>query len=200
MRRYATIVVLCGVLAGCASTGSPPPDNNQPTDQIAVTVAGNANTSGNPADASRVVHANDYYEGINAHINAPSSTILDTLSGVYQDLGIPITTRMASTGQIGNRDYKVPGHSLNSIRISRIVDCGQGGIGGARADVDQIRLNVISTIKAAPDSGSVVNTYVSAVARPLTSSSDPARCASSGMLERLINDRLAKALGVPAPN
>jgi hypothetical protein len=188
------------VLAGCASTGAPPPDD---PDRIVLAIPGSSVNGGtsagvNRTDASVVIHATDYYTGISARINGPASSILDTLSGVYQDLGIPITTRMSTTGQIGNRNYKVPGHRLKDIQISRIVDCGQGSIGGSRADADEIRLNVISTIKPESDSGSVVNTYVSAIARPFASSSDPARCASSGTLERMINDRLVKAFGGPA--
>jgi hypothetical protein len=198
--RLAVAGSLCGVLAGCASKGTPPPDE-QPPDRIVMTGGSAANSKGAPGggtignDNGLVVHATDYYTGINARIHAPASSIMDTLSGVYQDLGIPITTRMSTTGQIGNRSYKVPGHRLKNIQLSRILDCGQGTIAGSPVDVDQITLNVISTIKPATDSGSVVNTYVTAFARSLTSSTDPAQCASSGTLERMINDRLVKAFG-----
>jgi hypothetical protein len=199
--RLITAGSLCGVLGGCASTGTPSPDDNQPTDRIVATGGSAANSKGAPgggsigSDIGLVVHATDYYTGINARINGPTSTIMDTLSGVYHDLGIPIGTRMSTTGQIGNRDYKVPGHSLKKIQLSQVVDCGQGPMAGRRADVDEIRLNVMSTIKPAGDSGSVVNTYVAAFARPVSSSSDATQCASTGLLEGIINGRLVKVFG-----
>jgi hypothetical protein len=192
---------ICGMLGGCASTGTPSPDDHQPTDRIVLTGGSAANSKGAPGgggignDIGLVVHATDSYTGINTRINGPTSSIMDTLSGVYQDLGIPIGTRMSTTGQIGNRDYRVPGHSLKNIQLSRFVDCGQAPMAGRRADVDEIRLNVISTITPGGDSGSVVNTYVAAFARPLTSSSDPTQCASTGVLEGLINGRLVKVFG-----
>jgi hypothetical protein len=202
--RLAVAGSLCGVFAGCASTGTPTPDDPPQGDRIVLTQGGTvASAPGQGYMAShtpQVYHATDYYTGIRVRINASASSILDTLSGVYHDLGIPITTRMSTTGQIGNRGYKVPGHSLKNILLSRIVECGQGSIGGRRADVDEIRLNVISTIKPATDSGSVVNTYVAAFARAFASSNDPTQCASAGVLEQMINDRLIKAFGGSAIN
>jgi hypothetical protein len=190
---------LCGVLAGCASTGTPAPDP-QPSDRIVMTmpgssVIGNASQGVNRSDAAMAIHATDSYIGISARINGPAPSIMDTLSGVYRDLGIPIATRMSTTGQIGNRSYKVPGHRLKNIQLSQVIDCGQGTMAGRPADVDQITLNVISTIKPATDSGSVVNTYVSGLAQPYTANSDPVHCASNGVLERMINDRLVRAFG-----
>jgi hypothetical protein len=200
--RLAVAGSLCGVLAGCASTGTPAPDEPPPSDRIVGTVYGGVdnNKNGNPAEGSHVIHATDYYTGISARINGSASTIMDTLSGVYQDLGIPIGTRMSTTGQIGNRNYNVPGHRLKNIQLSRILDCGQGSLAGNPVDVDEIRLNVISTIKPVTDTGSVVNTYVTAIARPFSSSNDPTQCASNGVLERMINARLVKAFGGSATN
>jgi hypothetical protein len=195
----------CVVLAGCASPGTPAPDE-QPPDRIVMTGGSAADTKAAPGggsignDNGLVVHATDYYTGISARINGSASSIMDTLSGIYQDLGIPIGTRMSTTGQIGNRNYKVPGHRLKNIQLARILDCGQGSIAGNTVDVDEISLNVISTIKHATDTGSVVNTYVTGVARPFTSSSGPTQCASSGVLERMINERLVKAFGGSATN
>jgi hypothetical protein len=192
---------LCGALGGCASTGTPSPDDNQPTDRIAAIGPSGSGSKGAPGggsvgnDMDLVIHANDSYAGINARINASPSSVLETLVNVYPDLGIPVGTLMTSTRQIGNRNYRIPGHSLKNIRLSQIVDCGEGSLVGRAADVDQITLDVISTIKPATDSGSVVNTYLNATARGYTSSNDPVHCASSGVLERMINDRLIKALG-----
>jgi hypothetical protein len=199
--RLITAGSLCGVLGGCASTGTPSPDDHQPTDRIAAIGPSGSASKGSPGggsvgnDMDLVLHATDSYTGINARINASPSSIMETLVNVYPDLGIPVGTLMASTGQIGNRTYRVPGHRLKTIQLSQVLDCGAGSLTGRPADVDEITINVISTIKHATDSGSVVNTYLSATARGYTSSNDPVHCASTGVLERMINDRLIKALG-----
>jgi hypothetical protein len=180
---------LSGMLAACASTGTPTPDEHNPTDRIVGT-----------DQNGRMIHTTDYYAGTEASIHAPPSSVMATLSGVYPDLGIPIGTMVTANGQIGNTNYRVPAHRLKTMPLSRILDCGQESVSGSRADVDEITLNVLSTIKPAGDSGSVVSTYVSAIARPFGTSSDPVTCASTGALERIINDHVVKALGGSAPN
>jgi hypothetical protein len=198
--RLITAGTLCGVLDGCASTGTPSPDDNQPTDRIAAIGPSGSDSKGSPGggsvgnDMDLVIHASDSYTGINARITASPSSVMETLENVYPDLGIPLGTLMTSTGQIGNRSYRVPGHRLKTIQLSRILDCGAGSLVGIPADVEQVTINVVSTIKAATDSGSVVNTYLSATARGYTSSNDAVHCSSNGMLERMINERLIKEL------
>jgi hypothetical protein len=178
-----------GVLTACASTSTPTPDEHNPTERIVGT-----------DQSGRMIHTTDYYSGTEARINAPPSSVMAVLSQVYPDLGIPIATMVTTTGQVGNTNYRVPGHRLKTMPLSRILDCGQESVSGTRADVDEITLNVMSTIKPVGDSGSVVSTYVSALARPFGTSSDPVTCASSGALENIINDRVVKALGGSAAN
>ncbi len=180
---------LSGMLAACASGGTPSPDEHAPTDRIVTT-----------DQSGRVIHTTDYYSGTQALIHAPPSSVMALLSQVYPDLGIPIGTMVPDNGQIGNTSYRVPGHRLKTMQLSRILDCGQESVAGSRADADEITLDVLSTIKPVGDTGSVINTYVSAIARPFGTSSDPVTCASSGALERIINERVVKALGGSAPN
>ena len=180
---------LSGVLVACASSGTPSPDEHAPTQRIVAT-----------GENGLVIQTTDYYSGTQALIHAPPSSVMALLSQVYPDLGIPIGTMVTDNGQIGNRSYRVPGHRLKTMQLSRILDCGQESVVGSRADVDDITLDVLSTIKPVGDTGSVINTYVSATARPFGTSTDPVTCASSGALERTINERVVKALGGSAPN
>jgi hypothetical protein len=191
MRRLLSSVprlVIAGfwsaMLAGCASTGTPAPDDHSPTDRIIAT-----------DQNGRVIRTTDYYTGTDARISAPPASVMATLSQVYPDLGIPVGTMVSTNGQIGNRNYRVPGHQLKNVQLSRIIECGQESISGSRADVDEITLNVISTIKPVGDSGSVVSTFLTATARVLGTSSDPVQCVTNGTLERMINARVVKALG-----
>jgi hypothetical protein len=180
---------LSGVLVACASSGTPSPDEHAPTQRIVAT-----------GEDGRVIQTTDYYSGTQALIHAPPSSVMALLSQIYPDLGIPIGTMVTDNGQIGNTSYRVPGHRLKTMQLSRILDCGQESVAGSRADVDEITLDALSTIKPVGDTGSVINTYVSAIARPFGTSSDPVTCASSGALERIINERVVKALGGSAPN
>jgi hypothetical protein len=175
---------LSGVLAGCASSGTPSPDEHSPTDRI-------VSTNGN----GQVTRTTDSYSGTEAQVHAPPSSVMTALSQVYPDLGIPVGTMVSATGQIGNTNYRVPGHRLKTMQLSRILECGQESVSGSRADVDDITISVLSTIKPVGDSGSVVSTFLTATARTLGTSSDPIHCATNGALERMINDRVVKALG-----
>lgn len=175
---------LSGVLAACASSGTPSPDEHTPTDRIVATDA-----------TGHALHTTDYYNGTEARINAPPSSVMAVLSQVYPDLGIPVGTMVSTTGQIGNTNYRVPGHRLKTVQLSRVLECGQESVSGSRADVDEVVINVISTIKPVGDSASVVSTFLTATARPLGTSSDAVQCATNGALERMINDRVVKALG-----
>jgi hypothetical protein len=178
---------LAGALAACASSGTPSPDDHSPTDRVVAT------------DRNGTLRTTDTYSGTEAQIHAPPSSVMATLSEVYPDLGIPIGTMLSATGQIGNTNYRVPGHRLKTVQLSRVLECGQESVTGARADVDEITLNVLSTIKPLGDSGSVVSTFLTATARPLGTSSDPVHCTTNGTLERMINERVVKALGGTTP-
>lgn len=175
---------LTGVLGACASTGTPSPDDHAPTDRVVIT-----------DQNGHSIHTTDYYSGTEAHIRASQASVMATLSQIYPDVGVPVGTLVSTAGEIGNQNYRVPGHRLKNLQLSQVLDCGQESVSGSRADVDEITLNVLSTVKPAGDSGSVVSTFVTATARPFGTSSDPVTCATSGALERLINDRLVKALG-----
>ena len=181
---------LTGALAGCASTGnSTPAPGDPPVDRV---VAVDQN--------GRSIHTTDTYTGTEAQLHASRASVIAALSQIYPDLGIPVGTLVSATGQIGNTNYRVPGHRLKTMQLSRLLECGQESVTGARADIDEVTINVLSTVKPAGDTASVVTTFVGASARPLGTSSDPVVCSSSGALERMINDRLVKALGGSSGN
>ncbi|MFI5250254.1 MAG: hypothetical protein ACHQTF_09790 [Gemmatimonadales bacterium] len=182
--RVVIAASLPAVLAACASSGAPSPDDHPPTDRI---VATDPN--------GRVIHTTDYYNGTEATFHAPPSSVMATLSQVYPDLGIPVGTMVSTTGQVGNTNYRVPGHRLKAVQLSRILECGTESMSGSLADIDEVTISVLSTIKPVGDSGSVVSTFLTGTARPLGTSSDAVQCATNGVLERMINDRVVKALG-----
>lgn len=187
MRRPSSAATLlatvgCLITAGCASSGSPPPDSSMITDRVVA------------VDNGHVYHTTDYNPGDEVRVHASPATVMAALSQVYVDLGVPIGTAISASGQIGNQNYRVPGHRLKSTPLSQIVECGQESVTGSRADLDEITIDVISTIRADGDSASTVSTQLSATARPFGTSSDPVKCGTNGRFEQMINVRLQKAL------
>jgi hypothetical protein len=189
MRHPSSIVMRLAVIsgltsaAGCASGGSHPPEQPQTTDRIVAT-----------DDRGHVVRTTDVNSGTDVRIHASAANAMAALSQIYPDLGIPIGTAISAAGQIGNQNYRVPGHRLKTLQLSRIIECGQESVTGSRADVDEVTISVMSTIKSDGDSASVVTTFVSASARPLGTSGNAVTCATNGTLEEIIGTRLQKAL------
>jgi tRNA U34 5-carboxymethylaminomethyl modifying enzyme MnmG/GidA len=127
-------------------------------------------------------------------VHASPGSVMAALSQVYPDLGIPIGTAISASGQIGNKNYRVPGHRLKSTQLSQILECGQGSVTGSRADLDEVTIDVLSTIKSDGDTASVVSTFLTASARPLGSSSDAVICATNSRLEQMISAHLQQSL------
>lgn len=175
---------LSGVFAACASTGTPSPDDHSQSERVVITDPN-----------GHMMHTTDNYSAMEVSIHAPPPSVMATLSEVYPELGIPVGTMMSTTGQIGNTHYRVPGHQLKNMRLSKVLECGNDPVSGSRADVDEVTINVLSTIRPVGDSASVVTTFLTGTARARGTSSDPLQCSTNGALERMINDRVAKVLG-----
>lgn len=196
MRRPSSIVTLLAALgslstalADCASSGNQPPDLPSTTQRIVST----------SQERSRggVIQTTDINARTEIRVHASSGSVMAALSQVYPDLGIPIGTAIAASGQIGNQNYRVPGHRLKSTQLSQILECGQESVTGSRADLDEITIDVLSTIKSEGDTASVVSTFLTASARPLGSSSDAVTCQTNGRLEQMISAHLQQSLGAP---
>jgi hypothetical protein len=179
----AAVGCLTSAATGCASGGNQPPDPSVTSDRIVTTDAN-----------GRVYRTTDSNSGTEVTIHSSSSSVMAALAQIYPDLGIPVGTAITASGQIGNQHYRVPGHRLKGTQLSQIIECGQESVTGSRADIDEVTISVISTIRSQGDSVSSVTTLLTATARPFGTSSDPVHCATNGRFEEMLNGRLQKAL------
>jgi hypothetical protein len=182
-RTQVSVLIASATLVACASSGNrPPPDDPSHEHIIATDVDGRV---------YRSTHARSDYE---VFVHGAPSVALAVLAQVYGDLGVPVSTLSSSRGQIGNTHFRVANHRLDGKRLSLIVDCGiQLGI-GARADVFEVSMSVVSIVTAEGDSSVVVTTTVAGRARSAGVSSDWVECPTTGYLEKVIDSRLRKGL------
>ena len=124
MRAPASISVLtvAFALAGCASGGGG--SASTITDRVVLT-----DQNGN------VYHTTDMSTFENFEVAAPPATTLAVLTQVYNDLHIPIATLSTESNQVGNKQFRVIGHTLAGHRLSLLLDCGvDPNVGVQRAD------------------------------------------------------------------
>ena len=127
-------------------------------------------------------------------------TIVDAvtaLTQIYAQIQIPITTMAPEAGQIGNQNLRLPSHRLHGHLLSFYLNCGQESMVGSRADLDDVTLSVLTSVRQGRDSVTAVGTTVQAWARPSGTSSNAVNCESTGALEKAIASAAQTALGVP---
>lgn len=110
-------------------------------------------------------------------------TAVAMLQAAYGVMGIPITLQDPTTGRLGNPRF-VTRSRINNEPMSRFLNCGQT-LTGNRADRDQITMSIVTTVRAAPNGGSTVETLLTASAQDRTSGNvgDMIPCTTRGQLE-----------------
>lgn len=124
-------------------------------------------------------------------IAAPPELVWRQLPAVYAAIGFGPETLAVVDG--GARRIAVRNHRTRRVageRMSRLVRCGQG-LGAPKADNGQTRITLESWLEAAKDGGTTVHTRLVASARDIGTSTAPVACSSTGVLERIIGERLA---------
>ncbi len=171
----------------CASTGSSV--DNQP--QTNITTRQLSSPGSRPIETTDVSGA-DFVPVKGSPVDA-----ITALAQIYGQLKIPIGTMNTGAGQIGTQNLHVPSHRLGTRMLSEYLNCGQESMMGSRADLDDVTITVMTTVKQDRDSTTVVGTEVSGWARPTGTSSNGVDCQSTGELERAIATKLQTALGIP---
>jgi hypothetical protein len=182
-RTQISVLIAFATLVACASSGNrPPPDDPSHEHIIATDVDG------------RVYRSTRARSDHEVFVHGAPPAALAMLAQVYGDLGVPLSTVSSARGQIGNTHFHVANHQLGGKRLSVIMDCGsQLGI-GARADVFEVSMSVVSVVTAEGDSSVVVTTTVAGQARSAGVSSDWVECQTTGYLEKVIDSRLRRGL------
>jgi hypothetical protein len=125
-------------------------------------------------------------------VPAPPAKVFTALNSVYGDLGIDVKLSDPTSGQIGNRNF-VKTHRLAGEPISSYVDCGLT-VTGLAADNYRVTMSLVSQVTAR-DGGSNVETWLTAGARDLATSTGDISCVSKGTLETKVNQLVLQRMG-----
>ena len=130
---------------------------------------------------------------ISSAIPAAPAEVWAVLSGVFEQVGIPVTGSVPETMTMSSSGFKP--RRLEGRRMGRYLDCGVSP-SGVRANTYDITLSVATRVEAAPEGGSVVTTILEAWARPRVTRGDAVRCLTKGELERRLMELVAENLGL----
>jgi hypothetical protein len=176
--------VLAGIVCLACASNTPGPDTT-------------INTRTLSSPGNRVIETTDVTAEDQVRVKGSTMEAMTALTQIYGELQIPIATMIPDAGQIGNQHLRMATHRLNHHLLSFYLNCGQESMVGSRADLDEITLSVLSTVRTTRDSVTEVGTLVQGMARPTGTSSNPVDCQSTGELEKAMAARLQAELGAP---
>lgn len=163
-----SLVLTLAVIA-CATAPAPPPSQ---TDRIVVTTE------------TRVIKASEGTTSRSILVNATQAKVLAALRSAYSELGIEVKLYDPNTGQIGNRNFSKTNRLAGQL-ISTFLGCGLM-VSGETADNYRVTMSVVSQVTRR-DGGSGLETWLTAAARDIGTSTGSVSCASKGTLETKIN-------------
>jgi hypothetical protein len=169
-------------LASCASSGT---TIERPATTQTVRVTGSA--------------AGNLSVGMSAATDAKTTTVpfapdqvWRVLPGVFDSFAIPLSSVDDKSKVLGNTGFNIR-RRLGSIPLPRLIDCGTTQ-GGPSAETYDIRLSVLTQVRAADGGASSIVTTVEAMGRPVAFSGEYVRCSSTGALETRIADAVTAQL------
>lgn len=189
--RAAAVALGTAALAACASASS----TTTSRDPLRDGSAGSQITTRieTPQGAAEMRTVATPVIGLEVSVAAPASRVFGALPEVYEELGLSINMALSDARTVGVRDGRAP-RRLAREPLSRYLECGVDATGAAHADTYAVTLTALSRVTVAGDSASVVVTQVLASARPMSTSGNALRCASTGRLE----DHIGKAVKLRA--
>lgn len=167
--RTLLALSLC-VLTACASGGAPAPSTGSPTSQtVRIDGVGTLNMRG--SDPSANVKTLPF----------PVADVWRVLPAVYDSLGIPVTRAEPGSYTLANDGMKVRTR-LGKTSLSRYLECGNTQMGPS-ADSYEVYLTIGTMLRPATPTTTVVETALTASARPIQRAQTPSKCSSKGELE-----------------
>jgi hypothetical protein len=116
----------------------------------------------------------------------PPERVWAVLPGVYESLGLPVTTMLGEHRLIGTQGARAP-RRLGGEALSHAVSCGSGPFGQENADTYEVTLLTLTDVRPR-DGGSVMRTLVRGNARTPGTSDRAVRCASRGRIEQRVQE------------
>lgn len=177
----ATVLISLVTLSGCASS-SAVPGHPTPTETVRIVgLTGAVALTTSPTVAARI----DTFP-------APLDEVWRILPAAYDSLAIPPTSLDAANHVVGNAGLKVRGR-LGNVPLTRYLDCGDSQ-GAPSAETYEIHLSIFTQVQPGRSGTATVATTVQASGRPVAFSGEYVRCASKGVLESRLVDRLKAQL------
>ena len=113
---------------------------------------------------------------------------------VFKALKIKTDLLDSTRAEVGNLNL-VESRTFAGQRMSSWLRCGEG-MTGPNADTWRIYMAVVSGVERARDDSSRVRTLIAATARNMAGgSSNPVRCATTGMFEIMVGQRIVAGAG-----
>jgi hypothetical protein len=176
MRRLALLVVLCS----CATAGTPEDTSARPE---AIFTGDKQGTL--MADAPRPLVA---------AIPANPAIVWEVAKKIYAEFDVPVTLDKPAAHQLGNTNfYKM--RQMGGKPLQDLVNCGMG-MDGPKAAKYRVYMSLVSNVSGDGKGGTTIQTTLAASAVDISAGagSDRVQCGSSGVLEYLINEKVAAAL------
>ncbi len=112
--------------------------------------------------------------------------VFAVLPAVYEEFKLPVATLVSGERRIASQNARFRDR-VGGERAARSLSCGTAADGRDAADSYELTLDIATVAVATPDGqGTEVKTVVSGLAKPVFTSGEPVRCASTGRLEERI--------------
>jgi hypothetical protein len=119
-------------------------------------------------------------------VGAPADDVWRVLPAVYEELKLPVATLVTAERRIASQNARFR-ERVGGERAARTVSCGTAADGREAADSYELTLDVSTVATPRPDGqGTEVKTVLSGLAKPVFTSGEAVRCASTGRLEERI--------------
>ncbi len=178
--QIATVAALVAV-AGCATSAPDVP-------AIPTSTIGTVSIQG----VGQEILAHDKIAEKNT-IAANTDLVWGVLGGVFDQLGIPVTTTDTWTMTVGNAGFEA--RRIDGVRMNTYLDCGTN-FSGPLANHYAVTLSVITTLAKVDGDHTEVSTVVDGSAMPRSNAGHPVQCTTREKLEALIVKKVEEALGL----
>ena len=125
-------------------------------------------------------------------IAVAADLVWGVLGGVYEQIGIPVTSVDSPNMMVGNLGFEA--RRIDGTRMNTFLDCGTN-FNGPLANHYEVTLAVTTKLTKVDENHTEVSTVVDGSAKPRTTAGHPIQCTTRQKLEALIVKKVAEALG-----
>ncbi len=125
-------------------------------------------------------------------IGASVDSVWSVLRSVYQELDVAPNVIDRGGYQIGNTRFDP--RDIGGVRLSRYLRCGYSVANSNNADTYRVTMFLVTRVRRNDEHRTVLQTEVSATAKPRVVSGNAINCATTGRLERRIAEMVVESL------